>query len=205
MPLLSGCAVVLVALLVGAMASAKPLYPHPTNPLVVDEPVGVLSTDLDGDGNLDLVSSNSNGQNVVVLLGNGDGTFGAETQYGVAEETPLRVAIGDFNDDGHQDLISPNISFGSTTMRCRCRRGRNPGHDQRGSGPATEHGREHDPVEEERPDQRESLEEPDAHPLGWRCSRQRVGESQSQQPEVESAARPRWVAQRPPAEDRGEQ
>ena len=42
-----------------------------------------------------------------VLLGNGNGTFAAKTDYAV-EYGPGYVAIGDFNGDGKPDLVTAN-------------------------------------------------------------------------------------------------
>jgi hypothetical protein len=48
-----------------------------------------------------------------VLLGNGDGTFGAKTDFGTPT-TPFSVAIADFNKDGLPDLAVANA--GSNTV-----------------------------------------------------------------------------------------
>jgi len=52
------------------------------------------------DGKQDLAVADAS--NVLILLGNGDGTFSAATNFGVGN-TPLSVAVGDFNGDGNQD------------------------------------------------------------------------------------------------------
>jgi len=44
---------------------------------------------------------------VAGLLGNGDGTFQAARNFGVGD-VPLSVAVGDFNGDGQEDLVSAN-------------------------------------------------------------------------------------------------
>lgn len=69
--------------------------------------------DLNGDGNLDLVSSNANF--VMSRLGNGDGTFGSATSIaglGLA----IAPALGDFNNDGRLDLVSPDQSSGQIQL-----------------------------------------------------------------------------------------
>src|SRR5579871_6595441 len=61
--------------------------------------------DFDGDGHLDLVVANgySPDSTVSILLGNGDGTFGAARSF-AAGYGPSSVAVGDFNADGFPDL-----------------------------------------------------------------------------------------------------
>jgi serine/threonine protein kinase/predicted Zn-dependent protease len=63
--------------------------------------------DLNGDGKPDLAVVNSFGNNVSVLLGNGDGTFPAAPTYS-AGSYPINVAVADFNGDGILDLAVTN-------------------------------------------------------------------------------------------------
>jgi hypothetical protein len=57
--------------------------------------------DFNGDGFPDLAVTNGADLGTIsVLLGNGDGTFRAPLNY-AAGGTPARVAVGDFNGDGH--------------------------------------------------------------------------------------------------------
>ncbi len=72
-----------------------------------DRPSALASGDFNGDGNLDLAVTLLGADQVAVLLGNGDGTFGAADRYDV-DDSPVDIAVGDFNNDGLLDLITAN-------------------------------------------------------------------------------------------------
>jgi FG-GAP-like repeat/FG-GAP repeat len=67
------------------------------------EPQNVVVGDFNHDGKLDLAVANFATQNVGVLLGNGDGTFGAPTNYSLGTYVGS-VTTGDLNGDGYLDL-----------------------------------------------------------------------------------------------------
>jgi len=67
--------------------------------------------DVNGDGDLDIVGVDSNGD-LVVLLGNGDGTFQVPIVSPLGGLGPL--AIGDFNRDGRPDVAALGGSIFST-------------------------------------------------------------------------------------------
>jgi hypothetical protein len=79
----------------------------------------VTLADLNGDGKLDVVqatqldSTNGN-QNVIVFLGNGDGTFQAALPFSSEGHWPSAVAVADLNHDGKPDIVTGN-SFGTST------------------------------------------------------------------------------------------
>jgi FG-GAP-like repeat/Abnormal spindle-like microcephaly-assoc'd, ASPM-SPD-2-Hydin len=78
-------------------------------------PQSVAVSDFNDDGKLDLAVANSNGNNVSVLLGNGDGTFQPAVNYG-AGSNPFSVAVGDFNGDGKLDLAVANESSNNVSV-----------------------------------------------------------------------------------------
>ena len=67
----------------------------------------VTAADFNGDGILDLVTSNYFSSNISLLLGNGDGTFEAHVDY-PAGDGARGIAAGDFNGDGRLDLAVGN-------------------------------------------------------------------------------------------------
>ena len=78
--------------------------------------VSIAAGDFDGDGVPDLVVAFSGfdvSNTVGVLLGNGDGSFheGGSFLVGV---NPFAVSVGDFNEDGHLDVVAAN--GGSTNV-----------------------------------------------------------------------------------------
>ncbi len=64
-------------------------------------PYQVVAAHFTNSGNVDLAVANYLSSQMVILLGNGDGTF-RKSQFSVP--VPVAVAVGDFNNDGNQDL-----------------------------------------------------------------------------------------------------
>ena len=81
---------------------------------VDDAPRGVVLADFNHDGKLDAAVATESFDAVDVLLGNGDGTFQAETSYPVGG-FPEAVVAADFNGDGILDLASAD-SFGTDDL-----------------------------------------------------------------------------------------
>ena len=75
-----------------------------------------IAADLNGDGRVDLAGAGGN--DVSVMLGNGDGTFRPKTDFPIGMQTQA-VAAGDFNSDGRVDLMvtlnTPQLSLALLT------------------------------------------------------------------------------------------
>lgn len=78
----------------------------------------VAIADLDGDGHADLVTANTfqASKSVSVLLGRGDGSFASPVDHVIAC-SPLRLGVGDLNEDGHPDLVLSEGNCGVSVMR----------------------------------------------------------------------------------------
>ncbi|HTU41579.1 MAG TPA: FG-GAP-like repeat-containing protein [Candidatus Aquilonibacter sp.] len=75
-----------------------------------DVPLSIVVGDFNHDGIMDVVTASTagpEGAEVQVFLGNGNGTFGAPTVYGVGQETGP-IAVADVNGDGNLDLVVVN-------------------------------------------------------------------------------------------------
>jgi VCBS repeat protein/List-Bact-rpt repeat protein/FG-GAP repeat protein len=78
--------------------------------------VSILTTsvalaDFTGDGNLDVVVTNSYSSTASVFVGKGDGTFPTRVEYTSGGYAPAGVAVGDFNRDR-----KPDIAFGGVSV-----------------------------------------------------------------------------------------
>jgi hypothetical protein len=78
-------------------------------------PAFLQSADINGDGILDLVYTNSNYSTVGVLLGNGDGTFGTPSEYPAGGDA-FGIAVADINGDGALDVVTANEYSDAVTV-----------------------------------------------------------------------------------------
>ena len=64
---------------------------------------------------LDLAVANLGSDNVSILFGDGNGTFGMANNFG-AGDGPQSVAVGDFDGDGNQDLAVANLGSDNVSI-----------------------------------------------------------------------------------------
>ena len=76
-------------------------------------PYSVVAQDVNGDGNLDLMTANNGAGSVSLLLGNGDGTFGSPTNFAVGAN-PENIIVASL--DGNPDLVVTNLGSGNISV-----------------------------------------------------------------------------------------
>lgn len=79
------------------------------------EPVAVLTSDLDNDGDQDLAVVDRAGGAVWILEGDGSGAFAAGVPFAVGRR-PFSVATADFNGDGAPDLATADFDDDTITL-----------------------------------------------------------------------------------------
>lgn len=100
----------------GTLRAAR-AYPLGTS----DGSFSIEAADVTGDGLTDLVTSNSVTNDLSVLPGRGDGTFGAASAYPIAGPhsvgvIPFALSLGDFDGDGDIDAMTGGVAS-VTVMR----------------------------------------------------------------------------------------
>jgi hypothetical protein len=76
-------------------------------PIASGFPIGIVPADVNGDGKLDLVVLLGHTKMVLIMIGNGDGTFTVGQQFATGTN-PQSVTVADVNNDGKLDLLVSN-------------------------------------------------------------------------------------------------
>ncbi|HEY7154254.1 MAG TPA: FG-GAP-like repeat-containing protein [Gemmataceae bacterium] len=98
----------------GTFAAASTYGPY-FGPSGVNQLLGSVLADVNGDGKLDVAVAAWQSSSVKVFLGNGDGTLLAPRDF-ATERGSNSVAAGDFNADGKLDLVTANHSNTSNSV-----------------------------------------------------------------------------------------
>jgi FG-GAP-like repeat len=77
--------------------------------------VAIASEDFNGDGNLDVAIAQADADQLVIRLGNGDGTFRSGQSVNVGDQ-PNAIAVGDINKDGRVDLAVANFGTNAVSI-----------------------------------------------------------------------------------------
>jgi hypothetical protein len=93
-----------------AMGQFKPAVYYHAGQL----PRHVAAAQLTANGNVDLVFADYLSNQIVALLGNGDGTFQKPVKF--PAPSPISLAIADFDEDGNQDVAVVQTSAGEGSI-----------------------------------------------------------------------------------------
>jgi hypothetical protein len=106
---------VIVSCVFGFQVHAQVSFALSSSPGVGQHPIGLVATNVNGDGRVDLICANQADNSVTVLTNNGSGGFATSGTY-AAGTTPYGLAAADVNGDGWVDLICANQYGNSLTV-----------------------------------------------------------------------------------------
>ena len=90
-------------------------FKKPTFYAVGMEPQVVVAADFNNDGILDLATADFTSEDVSILIGKGNGTFGRAHQFSTTLG-PSALAVGDFNGDGNLDIAVTEYGLSSSAL-----------------------------------------------------------------------------------------
>ncbi|MBS1791708.1 MAG: VCBS repeat-containing protein [Acidobacteria bacterium] len=99
----------------GTTGCSTPSFAAAVNYPTGNLPVGVIAKDFNGDGRLDMATSNYTSSNVAIFLANNSGGFNSAT-YINAGSGPTAIASADFNGDSKFDLAVVNYDSNNVSI-----------------------------------------------------------------------------------------
>jgi len=105
-------ALICLMFLVGADAQAqfseqKVIISYPSS---TDVPISVFSADLDGDGDMDVISASENDDKISWYANDGAGSFGAQQVISTSADGARSVYACDLDGDGDMDVLSASLN-----------------------------------------------------------------------------------------------
>lgn len=79
-------------------------------------PRSITVNDFNNDGNIDVAVANNSSANISVRLGNGDGTFGVNTNFATSSGGPFNIKSGFINSDANVDIVVSNSTGGTVSV-----------------------------------------------------------------------------------------
>jgi hypothetical protein len=104
-----------------ASSPAAATFTYPPNVPVGQLPVAIAAADLDGDGDVDFVSSNRGGNSLSVRLNIGLGRFTAGQEISLVTTTfvnpqPIGIQLADMDGDGDFDIVQANTDYNAASV-----------------------------------------------------------------------------------------
>src|SRR5206468_1154514 len=85
-------------------------FPSRTDYSIPGPPNNIIAADIDGDGFIDLLTTDLATDDVTIFINNGSGAFPTRTNYNGGPEMQSLVAA-DINNDGALDVLATNAAF----------------------------------------------------------------------------------------------
>ena len=105
----------MIMCVLGCQLQAQVSFKLSSSPGAGSDPNWVAAADVNGDGEVDLISANYYGSSLSVLTNNGSGGFVVSGTYTVGTY-PIEVVTADVNRDGKTDLICANSGDGTLSV-----------------------------------------------------------------------------------------
>ncbi|WP_324672122.1 FG-GAP-like repeat-containing protein [Hymenobacter sp. GOD-10R] len=107
-----------------AVARSAGVFVPGSDPTVGNAPADVAVGDIDGDGDLDLLTTSPSARAVSVRLNNGSGSFSGTQEVSIGSQ-PYGLTLGDVDSDGDLDLLTlaSNLSSSTETLIVRLNNG----------------------------------------------------------------------------------